>query len=72
MLKKDGGMKMMEPFSVHGEIPTQTRQSRPCLRVVSRTQTHTLGVKSLSSNLYDGLNNYPAFSAQFVDEPRLE
>lgn len=35
-------------------------------RFHSHTQEH--GVKSLSSNLYDGLNNYPAFSAQFVDE----
>lgn len=27
--------------------------------------------EKLSSNLYDGLNNYFAFSAQFVDEPAL-
>lgn len=27
----------------------------------------SLGVKSLSSNLYDGLNNYYAFSARFVE-----
>lgn len=59
---------MMEPFSAHGEIPTQTHASPSGHE--RRTHTRKLpGVKSLSSNLYDGLNNYSAFLAQFADEP---
>lgn len=58
---------MMKPFSVHGEMFTHTHT-----HVFTVGFTHRrvcFGVKSLSSNLYDGLNNYFAFSAQFVDEP---
>lgn len=49
----------MEPFSVYATA----RYPLVCVRA----HTYT-GVKSLSGNLYDGLNNYPAFSAQFVYE----
>lgn len=56
---------MIEPFSVSGNL---TPTFKPCLCVYSHP-THTRNRREkLNSNLYDGLNNYFAFSAQFVDE----
>lgn len=55
---------MMEPFSVH-------RETRTHVSVFTQLFTPTLVQnwrEKLSSNLYDGLNNYFAFSPQFVDE----
>lgn len=55
---------MIEPFSVRREIRTHPS-------VFTQRFTHTCVEnwrEKLSSNLYDGLNNYFAFSPQFVDE----
>lgn len=70
MLKKDGGMRWWNHFQSAARYPLGARVCA-CAALTRRAG----GVKSLSSNLYDGLNNYPAFSAQFVyeaaDSPRL-
>lgn len=57
---------MMEPFSAR----VHTRAAYRVNTVHAHNRAGP-GVKSLSSNLYDGLNNYSTFSAQFVDELRI-
>lgn len=57
MLKKDGGMKWWNHFQSTVRYPRKLTKLNPCSQAVLHTHHQDPGVKSLSSNLYDGFKS---------------